>query len=55
MNTTIIESRKSQIEPVEVDSGSEVNDNGNNDNNINDLGRNLAHARATQDLALIPC
>ncbi|GFZ18066.1 tryptophan/tyrosine permease [Actinidia rufa] len=30
-------------------------DNGNNNDNINDSGRDLAHTRATQDLTLIPC
>ena len=29
------------------------NDNKNNDDNINNSGRDLAHARVTQDLALI--
>ena len=30
------------------------NDNGNDDNNINDSGGDIAHARATQVLALLP-
>ena len=34
--------------------GSYDNDN-DNDNNRNDLGGDLAHARVTQDLVLIPC
>ena len=52
MNTTIIESRTSQIEPVEVDSGNEVNDNGNNHNNRNDSDEDLVHPRPSFDTML---
>ena len=34
--------------------GDDNSNNGNNDENGDDSDRNLAHARATQDLALIP-